>query len=75
MYGFRDDSTPSRGTIGYAWGFEYFTYDGAVYRADYSNPLDTNGYRQGARFECYGTLPDHILSQLSDSDGNALNER
>jgi hypothetical protein len=43
----------SIGTLATANGFEYFVADRAVYRAPLANPLDTRGYRQGARFECH----------------------
>lgn len=47
-------ATPSKssiGSIGFAGIFEFIIHDGALYRAPSYNPLDVNGYRQGARFE------------------------
>lgn len=42
----------SKGTLGIFGEFEYFHYDGEVFRASIHNPIGVNGYRQGARFEC-----------------------
>jgi hypothetical protein len=42
----------SHGTLGIYGDFEYFQVDDLIYRANSSNPLGVNGYRQGARFEC-----------------------
>jgi len=60
--------TESHGNMGYARGFEYVRTGAGVYRADYTNPLTTDGYRQGLHFYCpfaswryspaYGTLAD-----------------
>lgn len=42
----------SKGHIAFKGGFyEYISYDGQIYKADATNPLDVNGYRQGMRWE------------------------
>jgi hypothetical protein len=44
--------TLSKGHVAFVGGFEYFiAANGDLYRASTANPLATNGYRQGARFE------------------------
>ena len=42
----------SRGSLGVNVDGEYFERDGQVYRAPRYCPLDVDGYRQGARWEC-----------------------
>lgn len=43
----------SIGHLAFIGPFEYFIHHGEIYRAPKANPLDTNGIRQGARFECF----------------------
>jgi hypothetical protein len=43
----------SKGSIGYSGVWEFIVGpDFCLYRAPRHNPIDTNGYRQGARHEC-----------------------
>jgi hypothetical protein len=42
----------SIGHLAFIGPFEYFIRHGEIYRAPAANPLDINGIRQGARFEC-----------------------
>ena len=43
---------PSIGSIGFSGVWEFIVApNGDLYRAPAYNPLDVNGYRQGARFE------------------------
>ena len=43
----------SNGSLGYANGFEYIVGpDDCLYRAPQHLPIDLQGFRQGARFEC-----------------------
>lgn len=54
----------SIGHIGFAYGFEYFwAANGDLYRANVNNPLDTEGYRMGARFESTPHSADYFLTQ------------
>jgi hypothetical protein len=35
------------------WGdFEYFMVNRQIFRANVNNPMGTDGFRQGARYEC-----------------------
>jgi hypothetical protein len=61
----------SFGHLGYAHGFEYFMFNGEVYRAPYENPMGTTGYRQGARWEARA-LTGRIVDSLSDGAGNPV---
>ena len=64
----RQDSIDS---LGYAYGFEYFRYNGEIWRAPYENPISTLGYRQGARWEARELIA-HLLDTLSDGEGNPI---
>jgi hypothetical protein len=50
----------SIGHLAFFGEFEYFVNGREIFRASVSNPIDTKGFRQGARFECFleqwGTL-------------------
>lgn len=51
----------SKNSLAVVNGIEYFyCEDRNIYRAPIANPLDVNGYRMGARFEC----PCHMGTQL-----------
>jgi hypothetical protein len=54
----------SVGHIGFYKSFEYFwAANGDLYRANKNNPLDTSGYRMGARFESTKHAADYFLTQ------------
>jgi hypothetical protein len=50
--GIRPNDGKSNGHILFSGEWEYFTVNGQVYRANVNNPIDIQGYRQGARWEC-----------------------
>ena len=56
-----DHSTPpSKGYVVTVGSFEYFHGpDGTLYRALADRPLDLDGYRQGAQFECMPRKDNH----------------
>jgi hypothetical protein len=61
---FPANTTPSTGHIGFSGSFEYFwAANGDLYRANKNNPLDTKGYRMGARFESTKHAADYFLTQ------------
>lgn len=50
----------SKGHVTTAHGREFFHGpDGTLYAAPEGNPLDLDGYRQGARFECMPRSDGH----------------
>ena len=61
----------SKGHVAFAGAYEYIHGpDGTLYRAPKSNPLDLQGYRQGAMFECAPRRDGHkaYLSQMLTSN-------
>ena len=42
----------SKGHVAFVGQWEFIRADGVLYQAPRANPLDLDGYRQGARFEC-----------------------
>lgn len=52
----------SKGHVCYVLDFEFLRGpDGTLYRAPKANPLDTQGYRMGARFECMPRQDGHKM--------------
>lgn len=43
---------------------EYYARDNNVYRASLANPLDIHGYRQGGRWECFGSRWPIVASMI-----------
>ncbi len=46
-----ETKTTSKGHLFFYFDFEYFAFEGNIYRANKNNPLDTKGFRNGARWE------------------------
>lgn len=45
---------------------EYFLHAGQLFSANRANPLNRNGYRQGARWECYARDAESFLARLRE---------
>ena len=55
----------SIGHIGWLYSYEYFCYQGKVYKSHYTNCIDiATGVRQGARFDSYLDNPSPALFEL-----------
>ena len=62
----------SKGHVTFLGDWEFFhVADGTLCRAPRANPLDLDGWRQGARFECCPRADDHA-SHLSVNYGVTL---
>lgn len=55
----------SKGHIGFTKEHEYISFtDGCIYRAPKDAPIDTNGWRQGMRFESHEEPWDNLGKNL-----------
>jgi hypothetical protein len=57
----------STGHIATLGRYEYFEFNGQLYRALNSNPLDTRGIRQGARWQCPMSMAGDYIEQVKTS--------
>jgi len=63
-----DQKKFSRGHLGVINGLEYFIFEnGDLYRAPFNNPIDINGWRQGARWQAPAHLADSQYQLVIDS--------
>jgi len=53
-----------KGHVAIIGKLEYFFFDDKLYRAQFSNPIDQNGYRQGARWQCPKHMAQAYIQQV-----------
>jgi hypothetical protein len=53
-----------QGHVALIAGLEYFFVGDQLYRARFSNPLDIDGYRNGARWQCPRHMAESYLQQV-----------
>jgi hypothetical protein len=54
----------SKGHVDVIGKLEYFFFNDQLYRAPFSNPLDLNGYRLGARWQCPKRYAQDFINQV-----------